>query len=591
MIVACGFERISNSGYSSPTVHLGLRRNTACWVTVCLAVIGVVLMLLGCARTSSNEPLGQSAEQHSQAVQVAVTISKETTYLIEPLRSDGYPDYVTALNRRSSQGVTPENNAAVPFLKALGPGVLLPQYREQYCQMLGISPLPEKGDYFIKFDDYVARRKDGTNRPDAGPEEDTDVNAWDLLNLAMKRPWSQQEFPLLAQWLLTNEMPMTLVVEASNRPRRYDPLCCGEKTPLLAVPLPAIQRYRNVARALCARAMLRLYQGQLEEAWEDLLTCHRLARLAGQGPTVIDVFIAYSIDEAACMGDEALLQHAQLTASQATKMREDLNRLPAMPRMADKIDLGERFTYLNSVADCAADFFRRGPASLTDSDEASKLASAAGLQDVDLSELKELDNTLKSLKRHSADTGIDWDLIFREGNSWFDRIADAYREPTRTEQREAMSRVEDDFRKLKKTAADATSLDELMLVNPRKAVSKRLSQVLLTVCSLPLDYIQYEDRWSMRFELDKLSFALASYRADHGSYPAGLADLAPNYVVKVPKDIFNDSDLHYRLEGKGYLLYSVGVNGKDDRGKSHEDCNQGEDWDDLAVRVRTLEES
>ena len=89
----------------------------------------------------------------------------------------------------------------------------------------------------------------------------------------------------------------------------------------------------------------------------------------------------------------------------------------------------------------------------------------------------------------------------------------------------------------------------------------------------------------MRFELDKLGFALAAYRADHGAYPARLADLARDYVAKLPKDVFNDSELHYRLDGKGYLLYSVGANGKDDGGKSREDRKKGEDWDDLVVRV------
>ncbi len=75
------------------------------------------------------------------------------------------------------------------------------------------------------------------------------------------------------------------------------------------------------------------------------------------------------------------------------------------------------------------------------------------------------------------------------------------------------------------------------------------------------------------------------YQADHGSYPVKLGDLAPDYVVEVPKDVFNDSELHYRLEGEGYLLYSVGVNGKDDGAKSYEDRKKDEDWDDLVVRV------
>ncbi len=82
----------------------------------------------------------------------------------------------------------------------------------------------------------------------------------------MKRPWSQQEFPVLAEWLAANETPLTLVVEASNRPRRYDPLCCGEKIPLLVVPLPAIQRYRDVAR----RCVLGQCCGCTKASWRRL---------------------------------------------------------------------------------------------------------------------------------------------------------------------------------------------------------------------------------------------------------------------------------------------------------------------------------
>ena len=53
----------------------------------------------------------------------------------------------------------------------------------------------------------------------------------------------------------------------------------------------------------------------------------------------------------------------------------------------------------------------------------------------------------------------------------------------------------------------------------------------------------------------------------------------------MPKDLFNDAELHYRREGGGYLLYSVGINGKDDAGRSYDDRKKGEDWDDVVVRV------
>lgn len=40
-----------------------------------------------------------------------ITVSKETTYLTEPLASDGAIDYVAALNKIESTGVTADNNA------------------------------------------------------------------------------------------------------------------------------------------------------------------------------------------------------------------------------------------------------------------------------------------------------------------------------------------------------------------------------------------------------------------------------------------------------------------------------------------------
>ena len=90
----------------------------------------------------------------------------------------------------------------------------------------------------------------------------------------------------------------------------------------------------------------------------------------------------------------------------------------------------------------------------------------------------------------------------------------------------------------------------------------------------------------MQWDVTRLAFALAAYHADHNAYPAKLADLVPKYVTEVPKDVFgNGRDLHYTLQDGGYLLYSVGMNGKDDGGKSYDDRKNAEDWDDLAVRM------
>ncbi|MHB8897137.1 MAG: CPBP family intramembrane glutamic endopeptidase [Thermoguttaceae bacterium] len=502
------------------------------------------------------------------------TISVETTRITGPLRADGSVDYVAALNERSSEGVTLQNNAAVPFWKAVGPAEILPEFRAKYFHMLGMRPPRGKGDYFVDFDHFVAdRRKDaalGRKESTGGADDDRS----DLLSVATMRPWSRREFPILAQWIAANEEPLALLAQASTRPRQYDPLCAQERMPLIATPLPNHMLYRDVARAFCARAMLRVGEGRTAEAWEDLLCCHRLARLIGQGPTTIEAMGASAVEETACLGDRGLLQYARQDVTQSARMREDLERLPPMPKMADKIDVAERFTFLDLVSN----YSREGISSV--------IKFCDELAEFDVAEAQKLKETVGVLRQSGNDTLIDWDLVLRMGNAWFDRLVDAYRTPTGLEQGRALRRLDEDLQRLKRTAADAEVLRKRMPGNPSKAISERLGQVLLTFhASDPTLFIQSEKRWMMRLELAKLGFALAVYRDRHGVYPEKLADLTPTDVARIPEDFFSGSGLRYRRDGDGYLLYSVGQNGKSDGARGYEDRKNQEDWDDLVIRV------
>ena len=80
----------------------------------------------------------------------------------------------------------------------------------------------------------------------------------------------------------------------------------------------------------------------------------------------------------------------------------------------------------------------------------------------------------------------------------------------------------------------------------------------------------------------RIAFALAAYHSDNNRYPAKLNDLAPKYLAAVPDDLFSGKPLIYRVTDKGYLFYSVGINGKDEEGRSLDDDPAG---DDLPVRM------
>jgi hypothetical protein len=526
--------------------------------------------------------LTAGASAHAAAPRVLVTISKETTYITEPLRADGYPDYLGDLNQRCSHGVTPENNAAVLLWRAVGPEGIREQDRKDYFRMLGMPLLPEKGDYLVTSRSHIILNEDTEAAP---ARKDQSTALAEQLEAALKRPWRKQEFPVWAAWVETNEKPLALIVEASKRPRRYDPLVGGQKRPLIYVLMPDALAYRDAADALVARAMLQLGEGKIDEAWEDLLACQRLVRLMAQGPHVVQFIAAASISERASRGVCALLQHPGLTAAKIAKMREDFDSLPAMPKLVEKIDLAERLVFLDYVLTTA----RSAPASPATVAKSLEQVRNAG---VDARELASMASILES----SGDATVDWDIILRMGNARYDQYVAALRMPAGVKRTEAATRIDESKAAMPKAANNDEASEQSPPSDTPQVRSRRIGEAFLAVFSNGLATpLCLEDRMTMRFELTGLAFALAAYRADHGSYPAKLADLTPKYVSAVAKDIFNDGELHYRPEKDGYLLYSVGDNVKDDGGKSYEDREKGMTWeeaskhgkayDDLTVRM------
>jgi hypothetical protein len=119
--------------------------------------------------------------------------------------------------------------------------------------------------------------------------------------------------------------------------------------------------------------------------------------------------------------------------------------------------------------------------------------------------------------------------------------------------------------------------------DPAKAKGLVIGDVLVTLMFPAANIVQDgADKTTQAFENNIVAFALARFLRDNGKYPEKLDALIPKYLPQVPKDIFSGKTLIYRPEGNGYLLYSVGVNGKDDGGRGPDDQPPG---DDLVVRM------
>ncbi|MHB1456260.1 MAG: hypothetical protein ACYC0V_05030 [Armatimonadota bacterium] len=67
----------------------------------------------------------------------------------------------------------------------------------------------------------------------------------------------------------------------------------------------------------------------------------------------------------------------------------------------------------------------------------------------------------------------------------------------------------------------------------------------------------------------RILVALMAYRSRYGNYPSSLDQLRSKLKWVIPEDPFTGKDFIYKTKGKGFLLYSIGPNLKDDSGIPH----------------------
>lgn len=71
--------------------------------------------------------------------------------------------------------------------------------------------------------------------------------------------------------------------------------------------------------------------------------------------------------------------------------------------------------------------------------------------------------------------------------------------------------------------------------------------------------------------------ALERHRLKHGTYPELLEELLPEFLPELPGDPYDRTPLRYRRQNDGSpLLWSIGPNGVDDGGQSHQNQQKGD---------------
>lgn len=515
--------------------------------------------------------------------QQVITNGRETTVLTMPEDSEGYIDYVKALNDQFSKGVTADNNFEVVVRQVLSPDEISEDMRAEYFANIGI-PLPKEGMTF--YQDYTTWVLG--DDPDPAARD----RAFDEHGTLMSAPWKYDDHPMATLWLERFGPDIDRLAEGSKRSRFYAPYLSGasdESEPIprvISILLPSVQQQREIARALAIRAYGRIAEGDLESAWKDCQAMHRVAAHVASGSTLIENLVGIAIRSIAFGVESHILKSPDLTHEHAMLFLADLKVRKPLSPMWKKIDVAERYMGLDTVVTLARHGSKHGLfrvlKTISDLSDISGGASAATLVG--------LPDEPAGLRKIDAKP-IDWNTTLRYLNEWYDRLVEAAAEEDFKKRRELFAAIDQDLEKLK---SDTTSVQALLkgvvLNGTQKALGKSIGNVLVALLLPAVEMARKaEDESLAKAEVLKAGFALRARELSGEEQAKSLNDLVPKYLPEVPGDACSTGKLKYVLREGGFWVYSVGRNGRDDQGRTLDDeGNPGGAelrWDDIVIRT------
>lgn len=474
-----------------------------------------------------------------------ITVSKETTYFTEPLLPDGSLDFVVAWDRHCKRGVTPQNNAALHLARAFGTGEGDDKLPDAFFREIGCEPPRESKDqcYIHPWTYFKDQGDDSFN-----------ATIKDGVYQRTLHPWSRNEFRNVAAWLDRVQTPLSHITQAAQQKRCYLPL-----------QKPTFEKYRCLTlydhaygyemlmldTTFFRRAMMYLKEKKWQQAMEDILVMHRMARWHQRGED-LSLINDFSTACTAIRADCILFAQHDIPSELLSEYRQELERLAPLSRLSDNLMLAGRCRTLDSIV-------------MTAKHGESFPGSIGGPADRDFIQENQ------SVKL----TTVDWDEALRLTNQWFDRVDKDVK--TTIEQqgldayRKLVGALESDREAVRKKLDIAAQLSAR---EQGKLVAEIMQQRLLV--NLPM-CINAEQRYLMFLRFRTIAVALEQYRHKQGVYPDKLAQLVPGCLAELPKDISTNAPPSYQKTEKGYRLYSFALNGVDDQGRSYLDEPRGDD--------------
>jgi len=319
----------------------------------------------------------------------------------------------------------------------------------------------------------------------------------------------------------------------------------GDYENLFAIPIPTFVLVRNVAQILTQRAQCHLLLGQPEAAWRDLSLVRDLCRLLGPKPddkpvTLVSAMIEVAVTGLYLQGVKDGLRLQAWRDPQLTAIQEQLSQIKLLPLMSAAMDS-------EMVAVCA--IFEQ---------------SSSG----EIANIFSFGKPKPSLLDRLRDPYYMFYKLAPRGWIQQNMASVALRN------QEVMETIDLTNNRVMAARIDAFALRE---GNRQKRSSPYTWMAAVAIPNFA-KALQTVARNQIRAGQAMIACALERHRLATGQYPNSIEQLVPQYVDRLPTDLFNGKPLRYRATpDSNYLLYSVGWNELDDGGVTGGENREG-DW-------------
>ena len=309
----------------------------------------------------------------------------------------------------------------------------------------------------------------------------------------------------------------------------------AEENPM-AVLFPHFPRFREFTRLLCAEGLWRKRQGDIDGAVESTMTALKLVRRMEDEPFLISFLVRGAI--------------FAITVDRLQRILEDADALPQ--------------TYWALMAELKAWDIDRNFVRGLQGERVFIIALCQWAQKK--ASLKELHELLYG-NRHQPQINL---AIWLSGKRIFiarnELVMLRYYEALISLVRKgvpydwaSLERLEKQWQEEVNRPAPWLSLGAVELTWDDKAFARSLSPFWSMVAQRAASYHALQ-------RLGQVAITLRLYRREHGRYPETLKELVPKYLPSLPVDPFDGKPLRYKRLAKGFKVWSIGMDMKDNGG-------------------------